>query len=51
MRGVGLVGGRMVNSGGKLFFVWTLIAVGMTSLFSVILAVRGLWSLPWRRRT
>ena len=45
MRGAGLVGGRIANSGGKLFFVWTLIAIGVTALFSVILAVHGLWSL------
>ena len=45
MRGAGLVGGRMVNSGGRLFFVWTLVALGVTALFSVILSVRGLWSL------
>src|SRR5215510_12499995 len=49
MRGAGLVGGRIANSSGKFFFVWTLIALGVTALFSVILSVRGLWSLPWRR--
>jgi hypothetical protein len=26
-----------------------LIAIGVTGLFSVILPVRGLWSMPWRR--
>jgi len=45
MRGAGLVGGRMVNSGGRLFFVWTLIALGVIAFFSLILSVRGLWSL------
>ena len=45
MRGVGLVGGRMVNSSGRFFFVWTLMALGVTALFSVILSLRGLWSL------
>lgn len=49
MRGVGLVGGRIANSSGAFFFVWTLIALGVTSVFSVILSARGLWSLPWRR--
>jgi len=43
MRGAGLVGGRIANSNGKFFFVWTLLAVGVTALFSVILSVRGLW--------
>jgi hypothetical protein len=44
MRGVGLVGGRVANSGGKFFWVWTLIALGVVAFFSVILSVRGLWS-------
>jgi hypothetical protein len=43
-RGVG-AGSRIANSSGAFFFVWTLIAIGVTSLFSVILAVRGLWRL------
>ena len=45
MRGVGLVGGRVANSNGKFFWVLTLLAVGVTASFSVILSVRGLWSL------
>jgi len=44
------VGGEIAKSSGGFFFVWTLIALGVTALFSVILSVRGLWSLPWRRR-
>lgn len=44
MRGVGLVGGRIANSGGKLFWVWTLIALGVTAFFSTLLAARGLWN-------
>ena len=49
MRGAGLAGGRVANSSGKFFFVWTLITVGATAFFSVILSVRALWDLPWRR--
>ena len=45
MRGSGLVGGDIANSSGAFFFVWTLIALGVTALFSVILSARGLWSL------
>jgi hypothetical protein len=45
MRGVGLVGGRIANSSGAYFFVWTLITLGVTALFSVILSAGGLWSL------
>ena len=49
VRGVGLVGGRIANSSGIFFWVWTLLALGVISLFSLVLSVRGLWSLPWRR--
>ena len=41
---------RIANSSGAFFFVWTLIAWGVTALFSVILSARALWSFPWRRR-
>jgi hypothetical protein len=44
-RGMGLVGGRIANTSGIFFWVWTLLALGVTGLFSVILSVRGLWSL------
>ena len=43
MRGAG-VGFGTTRSGG-FFYVWTLIALGVTTLFSVILSARGLWSL------
>jgi hypothetical protein len=42
-RGVG-AGSRVARSSGAFFFVWTLIALGVTALFSVILSARGLWS-------
>jgi hypothetical protein len=45
-KGVG-VGGNIAKSGGAFFFVWTLIALGVTALFSVILSARGLWTLKW----
>ena len=48
-RGVGVASG-IANSSGGFLFVWTLIALSVTALFSVVLSVRGLWSLPWRRR-
>jgi hypothetical protein len=47
-KGVG-VASNVGKSGGAFFFVWTLFAIGVTSLLSVVLSVRGLWSL--RRRT
>jgi hypothetical protein len=45
MRGAGLVGGRVANSSGMFFWVWTVLALGVTSVFSFILSARGLWSL------
>jgi hypothetical protein len=47
-KGVGLAS-SIANSSGHFFFVWTLIAIGVTGLFSAILSARGLWGLPWRR--
>lgn len=47
-KGVGLAS-RLAGSSGHLFFVWTLLAIGVLGLFTVILAARELWSLPWRR--
>ena len=47
-KGVG-VASRLAGHQGHFFFVWTLFAIGELGLFSAILAVRGLWSLPWRR--
>ena len=48
-KGVGVTS-SIGHSSGAFFFVWTLFAIGVTGLFSVILAARGLWSFPWRRR-
>jgi hypothetical protein len=47
MRGSGLMGGIAKPSGdfGEFFFVWTLIALGVTALFSAILSVRALIGL------
>jgi hypothetical protein len=48
MKGAG-VGGTIAKSSGAFFFIWTLIALGVTALFSVILSARGLWEhLPRR---
>ena len=43
-KGVGVTS-SIAKSSGAFFFVWTLIAIGVTGLFSVILSARGLWSL------
>ena len=44
LRGKG-VGGDFAKTSGAIFFIWTLLAIGVTSLFSVIVAVHGLWRL------
>ena len=50
MRGTGVgVGGPIARSSGAFFFVWTLIALGVTALFSGILSARGLWDLKRSR--
>lgn len=46
----GMVGGRIANSGGKLFWVWTLLALQIAAMFSVILCIRALWGFRWRRK-
>jgi hypothetical protein len=43
MTGSGL-GGAIAKSSG-VFFVWILLALGVTTIFSVILSARGLWNL------
>ena len=42
MKGAG-VGRAVAQSNGAFFFIWTLLALGVTALFSVILSARGLW--------
>jgi hypothetical protein len=41
MKGAGV--GVIANSSGGLFFIWTLLTLWVTALFSVILSVHGLW--------
>ncbi len=42
MKGAG-VGGAIAKSSGAFFFIWALLALGVTSLFSIVLSVQGLW--------
>jgi len=37
--------GEIAAGSGGFFFIWTLLAVGVTAVFSVILAARGLWNV------
>ena len=50
MKGAG-VGGAIARSNGGFLFIWTLLALGLTALFSVMLSVRGLWEHSPRRST
>ena len=43
-KGIGL-GTRLAKYSGHVWFVWTLIALGVTALFTFILSVHGLWTL------
>jgi hypothetical protein len=49
MRGAGMVGRHIVNTSGIFFWVFNLVALGVTSMFSALLAVRGLWRQDWER--
>ena len=48
MKGAG-VGGAIAKSSGAFFFIWTLLALGVTAPFSVILSALGLWEQLTRR--
>ena len=43
-RGIG-IGSRVGEYPDQFFFAWTLIAIGVLTMFCVILSVRGLWKL------
>jgi hypothetical protein len=45
----GVVGRGIATSSGALFWVWTLLAIGVFAVFSVILSAHGLWKLQWGR--
>ena len=45
----GLISGDIGNSSQAFLFVWTILALGITSTFSIILSASALLRLPWRR--
>ncbi|HET6275539.1 MAG TPA: hypothetical protein VFE16_06340 [Candidatus Cybelea sp.] len=45
----GLPAGTLAESSGAFFFVWTLLSLAVTSVFSAVLSALGLWNL--RRNT
>ena len=44
----GFFSGQIANRPDAFWFIWTLQALGVTGIFSFILAAQGLWN--WRRR-
>ena len=47
-RGIGAAS-RVANTGGHHFFVGTLLMLGVSGLFSLVLSVEGLWRREWRQ--
>jgi hypothetical protein len=47
-RGIGIAS-RVANTDGHHFFVWTLITLGVSGLFSLVLSAQGLWRREWRQ--
>jgi hypothetical protein len=43
-------GGVSGKSTQAFFFVWTLVALGVTAMFSALLSAHALWKLPWQPR-
>jgi hypothetical protein len=41
----GVAGGEIAKLAGAFFWVWTLVALGVSAVFSAILAAQGLWRL------
>src|SRR5436305_13062398 len=48
-KGVG-VASRLAGHQGHFFFVWSLLALGVMGLFSIILSLREFWSLRGRKK-
>ncbi len=42
-----VVANEVARAKGDYFFVWTLLALGVTGLVSFVLSARGLWSRQW----
>jgi hypothetical protein len=45
MQGVGLTGGKAASSTHKFFWVWTIMALGVTTIVSAALVASELWKL------
>ena len=47
MGAAGVFRGQIAKSSPAFLFVWTLHALGVTGMFSLILSARGLWNPQW----
>ena len=47
-RGIGTAS-RVASTSGHHFFVWTLIMLGVSGLFSLVLSAQSLWTREWRQ--
>jgi hypothetical protein len=47
MGAAGVFRGAIAGGSGPFLYVWTLHVLGVTGMFSLILAARGLWSPQW----
>ena len=47
-KGIGTAS-RVANTSGHRFFVWTLLMLAMSGLFSLVLSAQALWRRDWRR--
>jgi len=45
----GVAGGRVAQYSGAFFWVWTLLALGVCAVFTLILSAQGLWKLERSR--
>lgn len=46
----GVMAGEVGKSNHSFFFVWTMLMLGVTALYSAVLSAQALWNLPWRRQ-
>lgn len=49
-KGIG-VASRVANTSGHHFFVWTLITLGVSGLFALVLSAQAMWGRAWRQET
>jgi len=46
----GVLGGDIGKSTQAFFFIWTMLALSVTAMFSALLSAYALWKPPWHRQ-